>query len=121
VVSDAGVFFLDKTRNIKYKFHRDFFFVYHDGLHAVEEQKIKDMEGPVIVLDNLLEFWKRQGTGFCLVADHLNHCSFLSEDQKNELTRVQKLYSNESLVLKPMLHSKAKGKESSVQIFSLDD
>jgi hypothetical protein len=122
VVSDAGVFFRDIARKIKYKFDPSFLFVYHDGLHAVEEEKIKNMEGPVIVLENLLEFWKRQGTGFCLVADHLNNCQFLSENQKAELARIQKLYSGESFVIKPMLHSKVKERPTdAVQVVSLED
>jgi hypothetical protein len=122
VVSDAGVFFMDTARKVKYKFDPNYFFVYHDGLHAVEEEKIKNMEGPVVVLENLLEFWKKQGTGFCLVADHLNNCSFLSENQKTELVRTQKLYSGESFIINPMLQKKIREKPSSaVQVVSLDD
>lgn len=122
VVSDAGVFFLDTARKIKYKFDPNCFFVYHDGLHPIEEEKLRSAEGPLVILENLLEFWKRQGTGFCLVADHLNNCSFLSETQKTELARIQKLYSGEGFVINPMLQSKIKDKTtSSVQVVSLDD
>jgi hypothetical protein len=123
VVSDAGVFFMDTTRKVKYRFDPNYFFVYHEGLHPVEEEKIKGMEGPVIVLENLLEFWKRQGTGLCLVADHLNNCGFLSEGQKTELARIQKLYSGEAFVINPMLQKKTKDNptSSSVQVLSLDD
>lgn len=122
VVSDAGVFFIDTVRKIKYKFNQNCFFVYHDGLHPVEEEKIRTAEGPVIVLENLLEFWNRQGTGFCLVADHLNNCDFLSESQKAELARIQKLYSSEGLVINTMLQKKIKEKpSSSVHVISLDD
>ncbi len=125
VVSDAGVFFMDTARKVKYKFDSNYFFVYNDGLHPVEEEKIKNMEGPVIILENLLEFWKRQGTGFCLVADHLNNCNFLSENQKTELARIQKLYSGEGFVINPMLQKKNREKpyssSSSVQVVSLDD
>lgn len=108
VVSDAGVFFMDPARKIKYRFHPDYLFVYHDGLHPVEEQKLKEMEGPVLVLDNLLEFWKRQATGICLVADHLNKLEFLNPAQKAELARVQRIYGSQSLVINPMLQRKIK-------------
>ncbi|HVZ80129.1 MAG TPA: hypothetical protein VHE12_04920 [bacterium] len=108
VVSDAGVFFLDPVRKVKYRFHPDYFFVYHEGLHATEEQKLKGMEGPVLVLENLLEFWKRQGTGFCLVADHLNKLDFLGPAQRAELDRVQRIYSSQDLVINPMLQRKVR-------------
>ncbi len=122
VVSDAGVFFLDTARKIKYKFDPGYLFIYHDGLHPVEEERIKNAEGPVVILENLLEFWKRQGTGLCLVADHLNNCNFLSENQKTELARIQKLYSGDGFVINPMLQKKTKEKpSSSVQVISLDD
>jgi hypothetical protein len=122
VVSDAGVFFLDPARKIRYKFHPDCLFVYHEGLHAVEEKKIADGEGPFVVLDNLLEFWKRQGTGLCLVADHLNGCRYLLDEQKAEWERVQKLYREDGLVMNPMLHRKIKDPQGpGVQVVSLDD
>ena len=122
VVSDAGVFFLDPARRIKYKFDRDYLFVYHDGLHSIDEERIKTTEGPVILLENLLEFWKKPGTGLCLVADHLNQCQYLSETQKAELDRVQKLYTGEALVIRQMLQKKKKEAESSsVKILSLED
>ena len=107
VVSDAGVFFVDNSRRIKYRFDPRFFFVYHEGFQPWEEQKIRDSREQVIVLENLLEFWNRPGTGFCLVADHLNHCDYLLSDQKTELKRIQALYQKEDLVIKTMLHKKA--------------
>lgn len=122
VVSDAGVFFMDTARKIKYRFHPDYLFVHHEGLHAVDEQKIKEMEGPVIVLDNLLEFWKKPGVGLCLVADHLNNCSFLSESQKAEMGRSQKLHSAEGFVINPMLQRKVKERAGEgIKVISLDD
>lgn len=126
VVSDAGVFFLDTARKIKYRFHPDYFFVYHDGLHATEEQKLKELEGPVVVLENLLEFWKRQGTGLCLVADHLNKLEFLNASQRAELDRTQKIYGSQNLVIKPMLQSKIKETsqappQTQARVLSLDD
>jgi len=123
VVSDAGVFFLDPARKIKYKFHQGYFFVYHEGFHQVDEQKIKEAEGPVILLDNLLEFWKRQGTGLCLVADHLNHCDYLFPEQKAELERVQRLYNKDEFVINPMLQKKSKENPAgqAVGVFDLED
>jgi hypothetical protein len=122
VVSDAGVFFMDTARKIKYKFDPGYFFVYQDGLHPVEEEKLRIAEDPLVILENLLEFWKRQGTGFCLVADHLNNCDFLSESQKAEMARIQKLYSGEGFVINTMLQKKFKEKSSpSVHVISLDD
>jgi hypothetical protein len=124
VVSDAGVFFVDTARKIKFKFHPDYLFVYYDGLHPVDQEKIKEMEGPVIVLDNLLEFWKKPGTGLCLVADHLNHCRFLSDSQKAELDRTVKLYQPDSLVIRPMLHRKISENnptQPSTRTISLDE
>jgi hypothetical protein len=108
VVSDAGVFFLDPARKIKFKFDPGYFFVYHDGLHAVEERKIKESTNPLIVLENLLEFWNRPGTGLCLVADHLNGCHYLLPEQKADLDRVQRLYNKDEFVINPMLHKKTK-------------
>ena len=124
VVSDAGIFFFDPARRIKYKFHPDYYFTYHEGLHPVDEEKVKTTEGPILVLDNLLEFWKKPGTGLCLVADHLNNCEYLTENQKTEMARAQKLYQGDALVIRPMLHRKiGEPKESSTttRIFSLDD
>ena len=123
VVSDAGVFFMDTARRIKFKFNQNYFFVYHDGLHQVDEEKIKNSGGPIVVLDNLLEFWNRQGTGLCLVADHLNKCNYLLPEQKTELERVQRLYSKEEFVINPMLHKKVKeiSSSSSVGILDLED
>lgn len=122
IVSDAGVFFMDMARKIKYKFDPAYFFVYHEGLHPVEEEKLRNAENPLIILDNLLEFWKRQGIGFCLVADHLNNCDFLSETQKTEMARIQKLYSAQGFVINAMLQKKIKEQpSSSVHVLSLDD
>jgi hypothetical protein len=123
IVSDAGVFFIDLARRIKFKFDSRYFFVYHDGLHQVEEEKIRNSGGPVIVLDNLLEFWNRQGTGLCLIADHLNHCDYLFPEQKTELKRVQLLYSKDEFVINPMLQRKLKGisQKPSVGVFDLED
>jgi hypothetical protein len=122
VVSDAGIFFLDITRKINYKLNRDYLFLYHNGLHAVEEDNIRSSEEPIIVLENLLEFWKRPGVGFCLVADHLNNCGYLSPEQKTELENVQKLYKRDEFIINPMLQKKEKEPSSgSVQVLSLDD
>lgn len=124
VISDAGVFFVDAARKIKFKFHPDYLFVYYDGLHAVDQEKIKEMNSPVIVLDNLLELWKKPGTGLCLVEDHLNHCRYLSDTQKADMERAQKLYQGESLVIRPMLHRKIGEVNSSApatRTISLDD
>lgn len=122
VVSDAGVFFHDPARKIKYRFHRDYFLVYHDGLHPVDEEKLKAMDGPVLVLENLLEFWNKPGTGLCLVADHLNQLSFLSEGQKAELERVQRLYDGKRFVINPMLQRKVKETTpEGVKVVSLED
>jgi len=108
VVSDSGVHFLDPARKVKYRFDPAFFLVYQDGLHFVEEEKIRASQNPLILLDNLLEFWKRHGTGLVLVADHMNGCNFLLPEQKAELDRVQRLYSKEEFVINPMLQKKAK-------------
>lgn len=121
VVSDAGVFFMDSARKVKFKFHSDYFLVYHDGLHLVDQEKINQMEGPVVVLDNLLELWKKPGTGLCLVADHLNHCQYLSETQKAELNRVQTLYKGDAFIIRPMLHRKIKESGPAGRTFSLDE
>jgi hypothetical protein len=74
-------------------------------------------------LDNLLEFWKRPGTGLCLVADHLNKCNFLLPEQKTELDRVQRLYSKEEFVINPMLQKKFKDVPTrpAVGIMDLED
>jgi len=123
IVSDAGVFFMDPSRKIKYKFNPGYFFVYHDGFDQSDQQKIKETKGPLILLDNLLEFWNRQGTGLCLVADHLNHCDYLFPEQKAELARIQRLYSKEEFVINPMLQKKSKDTphQSAVGIFDLED
>jgi hypothetical protein len=121
VVSDAGVFFLDVARKIKFKFDPDYFLVYHDGLHAVEEEKTKAMQDPTIVLENLLEFWKKPGTGLCLVADHLNNLGFLSDSQKAELERVHTLYKGGGFTIRQMLHNKKTDKIPSAKVISLDD
>ena len=122
VVSDAGVFFEDPSRKIRYKFHREYFFVYQSGLHPADLEKVKHAEEPVILLDNLLEFWQRPGTGLCLVADHLNKNSYLTDDQKAELERTQNLYQKEELIIRPMLQKKVKETPApSVQVLSLED
>jgi hypothetical protein len=122
VVSDAGVFFLDPARKIKYRYHPDYLFIYHDGLHPTEEKKIQEMEGPVLVLENLLEFWKRPGIGLCLAADHLNKLDFLNKTQRADLDRAQKLYGSESLVINPMLQRKLKETPAgNTRVISLDD
>jgi hypothetical protein len=107
VVSDAGVLFLDPSRKIKYKFDPGFFFVYQEGLHFVEEERIRNSPVPVVVLENLLEVWKRHGTGLCLVADHMNGCQFLLPPQREELDRIQRLYAGDRFVINPMLHKKS--------------
>lgn len=106
VVSDAGVFFVDNARRVKFRFDPQFFFVYHEGFQPWEEARIKESGEQVILMDNLLEFWKRPGTGLCLVADHLHKCDYLSSDQKAEMKRVQMLYQKEGLVIKTMLQKK---------------
>ena len=123
VVSDAGVFFMDTARRVKYRFHRDFFLVYHDGLHLVDEERIRKIEGPVVILDNLLEFWNRPGTGLCLVADHLNNCDYLLTEQKRELEKIQSLYNKDQLVINPMLQKKTRedSRQSSVSVLDLED
>jgi len=123
VVSDAGVFFEDSTRKVRYKFHREYLFVYQSGLHPADLEKADRAEGPLVVLDNLLEFWHRPGTGMVLVADHLNKGSYLLPEQKAELERIQKLYHGEGLVIRPMLQKKAKGPSPApgVQVVSLED
>ncbi|HUO56924.1 MAG TPA: hypothetical protein VMV05_01990 [bacterium] len=123
VVSDAGVFFMDSARRVKFKFHRDYFLVYHEGFHLVDEEKIRKNDGPVVILDNLLELWNRPGTGLCLVADHLNNCDYLMPEQKKELDRVQALYDKQRLVINPMLQKKAKEEPqlTSVSVLDLED
>jgi hypothetical protein len=108
VVSDSGVFFLDPARKVKLKFDPAFFLVYQDGLHFVEEERIRASENPLIILENLLELWKRHGTGLVLVADHMNGCNYLLPEHKAELDRVQRLYSKEEFVINPMLPKKGK-------------
>lgn len=122
VVEDSGLFFMDMTRKVKYKLSGDCLFLYHSGLHAVDEEKVRNAEGPVVVLDNLLEFWKKPGTGLCLVADHLNNCEYLSPAQRSELENIQKLYQKDQFVINPMLQKKAKETTSApVQVLSLED
>jgi hypothetical protein len=121
VVSDAGVFFMDPVRKIKFKFDPGYFFIYHDGLHAVDEEKIKNAQDPIILLDNLLEFWKRPGMGLCLVADHLNGCNYLSAEQKEQMGKVQHLYSQDKFVIHHMLHKKKVAeKQASSHVLDLE-
>jgi len=108
VVSDAGVFYLDPARKIKYRFDPDFFLLYHEGLSPEEEEKLRDPQQAILLLDNGLEFWRRPGTGLCLVKDHVNGCEFLFSERRAELDQVRRLYGAESLVLRPMLHNKKK-------------
>jgi len=70
-----------------------------------------------------LEFWQRTGTGLCLVADHLNKNSYLTDEQKTELERTRSLYQKEELVIQPMLQRKAKESSPapSFQVLSLED
>jgi len=123
VVSDAGVFFFDPARRIKFKFNPQYFLVHHEGLHLVDEEKIRDAEGPIVLLDNLLEFWNRPGTGLCLVADHQNGCQYLSLEQKAELEKVLGLYSRDQFIINPMLQKKIKETQptSPVGVFDLED
>jgi hypothetical protein len=120
VVSDSGVYFIDLTRKIKYTFNPGYYFVYHDGLHPVEEEKVKNSREPLVVLDNLLEFWNRPGTGLCLVMDHLHHCDYLLPEQKAEMKRTQNLYSGSSLEIKPMFQKKSAGPSLPAQVGILD-
>jgi hypothetical protein len=106
VVSDAGVFFVDNARRMKFRFHPQFFFVYHEGFQPWEQAKIKESGEQVFLMENLLEFWNRPGTGLCLVADHLHKCDYLFPDQKAEMKRIQALYQKEGLVINPMLQKK---------------
>ena len=123
VVSDAGVFFMDPARKIKFKFNPNYFLVYHEGLHMVDEEKINNTQVPLVLLDNLLEFWNRKGIGLCLVADHLNKCNYLLADQRAELDRVQRLYGQGELIINPMLQKKVKetSPNSAVGILDLED
>lgn len=122
VVEDSGLYFMDTARGIKYRLDKDYFFTYHSGLHAVEEERIRGFQGPLVLLDNLLEFWRRPGTGLLLVADHLNHREYLSPAQKAELDSVQRLYQKEQFVINPMLQKKApEPAPPPVQVLSLED
>jgi hypothetical protein len=122
VVSDTGVFFMDTNRKIKYRFNPSFLLVYHSGLDMTDEEKIRDSSSPIVILDNLLEFWNRHGTGLILVADHLNGCDYLFPEQKIELERVQNLYSLESFKIKPMLDRKFKEQHHSQKgVFDLEN
>ena len=121
VVSDAGVFFMDAARKIKFKFDPSYFLIYQEGLHYVEEEKIKNSENPVIVLENLLEFWKRHGTGICLVADHMNGCQYLIPEHQAELDRINRLYSKEGFTINPMLHKKAAPTKFGPGVLDLED
>ena len=119
MVSDAGVFFVDPIRKIKFKFHREYYLVYHDGLSPEDEQKIRSAEGPLVKLDNGLEFWKRVVSGTSLVKDYTHDCDYLLPDQKAELERVKSLSKSGSLVIKPMLQNKAKDSKDS-NVIDLD-
>ena len=120
VVSDAGVFFLDPARKVKYTFDPSFFLVYQDGLSSLDEEKIRSSERSFLELENGLEFWKRHGTGLCLVADHLNGCDFLTSEKKAELNGIKKLYQVENLVFNPMLQKKTSN-NAGVSMMDLND
>jgi hypothetical protein len=119
MISDAGIFFVDPIRKIKFKFHREYFFVYHAGLTPEDEQKIRSTEDPVVKLDNGLEFWKRVVSGTTLIKDHTHDCDYLLPDQKAELERVKSLSKAGSLVIKPMLQNKTKDPKDS-RVIDLD-
>jgi hypothetical protein len=121
VVSDAGVFLMDPARKIKFTFDPGFFLVYHDGLTPAEEEIIRASERSFIRLENGLEFWKRHGTGLCLVADHLNGCDYLLPERKTELDGIKRLYSSEGFVLNQMLHKKKAEDSSGVSLMDLND
>ena len=106
MVSDAGVFFVDPLRKIKFKFHKDYFLLYHEGLSPDEENTLRGTPGVTVKLNNGLEFWNRVIEGHCLIFDHAHACDYLLPEQKNELTRVKQLYSPKELVIKPMFQPK---------------
>lgn len=122
VVSDSGVFFVDNSRRIKFRFDPQFFFVYHEGFQPWEEAKIKESREQLILMENLLEFWNRPGKGLCLVADHLHKCDYLFPEQKAELKRIQALYQKEELVINPMLQKKGDlGRQKYTGVVDLED
>jgi hypothetical protein len=121
VVSDNGVFFLDTVRKIKFKFH-PYLFIYQDGLSPQDQEKLEGDESPLIRLENGLEFWKRHGTGTCLIQDLTNSCDYLLPEYRTEIDRVRNLYRGDELVINPMLHKKsAEASSNSVQVLSLED
>ncbi|HVM33472.1 MAG TPA: hypothetical protein VMU88_10085 [bacterium] len=121
MVSDAGVFFVDPLRKIKFKFHRDYYLVYHEGLSPAEEDQLRNSPGLTVKLDNGLEFWRRVIEGHCLIFDHAHDCDYLTADQKAELTRVKQLYSPKELVIKPMLQNKTKDSQPHSNVIDLED
>ncbi len=121
VISDNGVFFLDPTRKIKFKFH-PYLLIYQEGLSPQDEETLENSDNPLVRLENGLEFWKRHGTGTCLIEDHTNGCNYLMAEYKTEIDRVRNLYKRDELVINPMLHKKApETLSNSVQVLSLDD
>ena len=120
VVSDAGVFFMDGARKIKYQFHPLYVFVYFDGLSPEDEEKIKTSEIPVVKLDNQLEFWKWAGVGTCLVADHANGCDYLFPEHRSELERIKRLYAVDSFTMTPENTKKTETPGSPYKIISLE-
>ena len=99
-------FFVDPLRKIKFKFHKDYFLLYHEGLSPDEENTLRGTPGVTVKLNNGLEFWNRVIEGHCLIFDHAHACDYLLPEQKNELTRVKQLYSPKELVIKPMFQPK---------------
>jgi len=120
MVSDAGVFYVDPLRKIKFKFHPEYYLVYHEGLSPEEELKVRGGDAVTVKLENGLEFWRRVLAGSCLIFDHAHGCDYLLPDQKTELERVKKLYSPAELVIKPMLQSKPKTNPSNSKVIDLD-
>jgi hypothetical protein len=120
MVSDAGVFYVDPLRKIKFKFHPEYYLLYHEGLSPEDELKIRNNVSLTTKLDNGLEFWRRVIAGSCLIYDHAHGCDYLLPDQKAELERVKRLYSPAELVIKPMLQSKPKSGPANSRVIDLD-
>lgn len=121
LISDAGVFFLDPLRKIKYKFHPQYFLVYHDGLTPAEEEKLRQDHSTTVKLENGLEFWRREGLGYFLIFDHAHACDYLVPNQKADLERVKKLYSPAELVLRPMSTGKTRETSARPNVIDLDE
>ncbi|MGH7739533.1 MAG: hypothetical protein ACREL1_05250 [bacterium] len=121
IISDAGAFFIDPLRKIKYKFHSQYFLVYHDGLSPAEEEKLRQDKSITVKLDNGLEFWRREGFGYFLIYDHAHTCDYLAPNQKVDLERVKKLYSPAELVLRPMSTGKTRETSTQPHVIDLDE